>query len=60
MSILDFFFPREVTRDQLGHLGGNPRFRPPAPSVSAGHVDRQGVMVTKEDWAEYERGRGYD
>jgi hypothetical protein len=27
----DFGFDRPVTRDDLGRLGGNPHFRPPAP-----------------------------
>jgi hypothetical protein len=53
-TLLDLFFPREVTRDQLAKLGGNARFRPPPPPVPAGHVF-YGVAVTKEDWANYER-----
>ena len=30
-DLIRLFTAREVTRDDLGHLGGNPRFRPPAP-----------------------------
>ena len=55
MSIFfDFFFGSTVTREQLGHLGGNPRFRPPAPPLPAGHVDNNGVPITAEMWADYE------
>ncbi len=44
-----------MTRDRLSHLGGDPHFTPPRPTVPAGHVDNQGVMITKEDWATWDQ-----
>jgi hypothetical protein len=52
--LLDFFFGRTVTKDELGRLGGDAGVRPPAPPMPAGHVDNRGVMVTPEMWADYE------
>ena len=55
MSLLDMWFRMtlqgyapEVTRDQLGKLGGNDRFIPPPPEFPPGKVDRNGVMVRPE------------
>jgi hypothetical protein len=60
--LLDFFFGRTPPNLQdLGKRGGKARFRPPPPPVPAGHIDKQGVMVTAETWAGYERAvRGED
>ena len=38
--------PGEVTRDQLGNLGGNPHFRPPAPDPWT--EAKQGLSVSSE------------
>ena len=49
---IGFGTPREVTRDMLGHLGGNPHFTPPRP------LTRNPIwygVPTASMWRDYDR-----
>lgn len=49
--LIDFFFGREITRDQLGRIGGRPRFDEPAPDRA--QETAQGTRPTAQSSAAY-------